>query len=125
MNDPIYIVKNQHGQFISKQKEWLDGSEPKLLFRTKHHDEALNLVFELSLKDVELRACHEVCEIDEKGQPIVEVTYQPPLVFDEENGEEATLEASEETDQDNNSSDDVENIETETSVIATPPNANF
>lgn len=84
MQTPIYIVKNQHGQFISKQKEWLDGSEPKLLFRTKHHDEALNLVFELSLKDIELRASHEICELDDKGQPIVEVTYQPPLVFDEE-----------------------------------------
>lgn len=87
MQTPIYIIKNQHGQFISKQKEWLDGSEPKLLFRTKHHDEALNLIFELSLKDIELRANHEICELDDKGQPIVEVTYQPPLVFDEEGAE--------------------------------------
>lgn len=73
-----YIVKNQQGYFASKHKEWLDGREPRLLFRSPHKDEAINLVFEMSAKDINVRAEAISCELDDKKNPIVEVIV--PLV---------------------------------------------
>ncbi len=72
----VFVVNNQHGQFASKQKEWVDGREPKLLFRSPHRDEAINLVFELSSKDIYLRAEAISVELDDKKQPVVEVTAE-------------------------------------------------
>lgn len=69
----FYIVKNQNGLFASKQKEWVDGSEPKLLFRSPHKDEALNVVFEVSSKDIYVRAQVVSCQLDDKKHPIIEV----------------------------------------------------
>lgn len=100
----FYIIKNQYNQYISKQREWLDGSEPKLLFKTKNHDEALNWVFELSLKDTQLRAFAETCELDDKLLPIVEVLYQAPLALEDDLTEEEPLEpeSEQEPDQETN-----------------------
>lgn len=70
----VYVVTNQHGHFINKHREWVDGRDPKLLFRSKHKDEAINLVFELSSKDISLRAEAIATELDDRDQPSVEVT---------------------------------------------------
>lgn len=75
----MYVVKNQHGLFASKHKEWLDGREPKLLFKCQHKDEAINMVFELSSKDVNVRAEAIIVEIDANKHPVVEVTAPPPV----------------------------------------------
>ncbi len=71
---PVFVVTNQDGMFASKQKEWVDGREPKSLFRSPHKDEALNIVFELSSKDIQLRAEAISVELDNNKQPIVDVT---------------------------------------------------
>ena len=76
----MYVVKNQHGLFASKHKEWLDGREPKLLFRCQHKDEAINMVFELSSKDINIRAEAIIVETDANKHPVVEVTAPPPAV---------------------------------------------
>jgi hypothetical protein len=73
-----YIVKNQNNHYANKHKEWVDGSEPKVLFRSKNKDEAINLVFELSSKDINLRAEAVLCELNEKKIPIVEVLNPIP-----------------------------------------------
>lgn len=70
----VYVITNQHGHFINKHREWVDGRDPKLLFRNKHKDEAVNLVFELSSKDISLRAEAIAVDLDDRDQPIVEVT---------------------------------------------------
>jgi hypothetical protein len=75
----VYVVKNQHGFFASKQKEWVDGREPKLLFRSAHKDEAINMIFELSSKDIEVRAETLTVELATNKHPVVEVTV--PLVI--------------------------------------------
>lgn len=96
----MYVVKNQRGLFASKHKEWLDGREPKLLFRCKHKDEAINMVFELSSKDVNVRAEAITVEADANKHPVVEVTAplpvenpetpdQPALAEDQAEGEAA------------------------------------
>ncbi|MGK0499062.1 MAG: hypothetical protein ACJAYG_000693 [Oceanicoccus sp.] len=73
----IYVVRNQDGYYASKKKEWECGREPKILFRSQHRDEAINMVFELSSKDIYLRAEAVSVEQNEKKQPIVEVTAAP------------------------------------------------
>lgn len=74
----VYIVKSQLGHFVSKQKEWVDGSEPQRLFRSKYKDEAVNLVFEMSSRDIHLRAEALLVATDDDGQPQVEVTNPIP-----------------------------------------------
>lgn len=74
----VYVVKNQHGLFASKNKEWVDGREAKILFRSPHKDEAINMVFELSSKDIYVRAEAIAVELADSKQPIVEVTAEPP-----------------------------------------------
>jgi len=97
----VFVVKNQEGYFATKQKEWECGREPKLLFRTPHKDEALNMVFELSSKDIYLRAEAISVELDDKKLPIVEVTAPAkPKPEDEPKDEpkdESELEAETET----------------------------
>ena len=77
----VFVVQNQQGYFATKQKVWDCGRDPKLLFRTAHKDEAINMVFELSSKDIELRAEVIAVKQDDKKHPIVEVTA-PPIVKD-------------------------------------------
>lgn len=82
-----FVVKNQHGQYINKQKEWVDGSEPKSLYRSKYKDDAINLVVELSAKDINLRAMAFSCELNDKLQPIVDVCMSMPTITQEPNSE--------------------------------------
>ncbi|MGK0442001.1 MAG: hypothetical protein ACJA0N_001808 [Pseudohongiellaceae bacterium] len=85
----VYVVKNQDGYFASKKKEWLDGRDPKALFRSPHKDEAINMVFELSSKDIHVRAVTELVELNDKKFPIVEVTV-PLVEVEPEETEELT-----------------------------------
>lgn len=80
----VFVVTNQYGMFATKHKEWQDGREPKLLFRSPHKDEAINLVFELSSKDIDLRAEVISVDLNDKKQPVVDVTAEPPAAIDEE-----------------------------------------
>lgn len=74
----VFVVKNQFGLFLNKQQEWADGNDNHLLYRTVHRDEAINTVFEVSSRDIYLRAEVQNCECDEKGNPLVTVTALMP-----------------------------------------------
>ena len=90
-----YIVRNQHNHYASKQREWVDGSNPRALFRSQHKDEAVNLVFELSSKDITLRAEAITCELDQNNVPVVEVLNPiPDLPAEPDELPEQTLAAS-------------------------------
>ena len=93
----VYVVKNQDGYFASKQKEWVDGRDPKTLFRSPHKDEAINMVFEISSKDIYVRAIAEQVELDDKKHPIVEVTAPEPEPEPEAQTEIELADAGEET----------------------------
>jgi hypothetical protein len=73
----VFVVKNQLGLYLSKQQEWVDGSDEQSLYRTAHRDEAINTVFEVSSRDIYLRAETLVCETNDKGNPIVAVATVP------------------------------------------------
>lgn len=89
----VFVVRNQHGYFATKQKEWECGRDSRLLFRSPHRDEALNIVFELSSRDIYLRAEAISVELDDKKQPVVEVTAppkaKPEAVVSDEQGDDA------------------------------------
>ncbi|MEM8943526.1 MAG: hypothetical protein AAGC91_15350 [Pseudomonadota bacterium] len=71
MSSTAYVVTNQQGQFWTRSKQWVDGREPKRLLKLKHHDEAVNLLVELSAKDIELRGFVVAVELAESGEPVV------------------------------------------------------
>ncbi|MFT3930336.1 MAG: hypothetical protein QM709_08580 [Spongiibacteraceae bacterium] len=79
----VFVIKNQLGLFLNKQQEWVDGSDNHTLYRTAHKDEAINTVFEVSSRDIYLRAEALACEADEKGNPLVAVTVATPPAQEE------------------------------------------
>lgn len=84
----LYVVSDQRGLFVNKQKEWVDASEIKTLFRTQHKDEAINLVFELSSKDIGLRAEALLVDQDPNKQPIV---IPKPVLFEDSDDADSTI----------------------------------
>ena len=68
----VFVIQNQHGHYLNKQLEWVDGHDKRTLYRTVHRDDAINVVFEQSSKNIELRAHPLECETDESAQPKVE-----------------------------------------------------
>lgn len=79
-----YVIQNQQGYYVTRQREWTDGRDPKPVYRTKFKDEAINWVFELSSKDIDLRAMVIATEFDEKGQPVLDI-IAPPMPKPEQN----------------------------------------
>lgn len=73
----VFIVRNQQGLYLSKQREWISGSDAQHLYRTAHKDDAINTVFEVSSKDVHVRATAVACALNDKGQPQVDRADSP------------------------------------------------
>lgn len=88
-----FVIQNQHGHYWSKQKDWTDGRDRRLVFRTNDKVDVINLVFELSSKDVGLRATHVECEMDDFGNPLVTASDIPLPVNDTGDGEPETTDA--------------------------------
>ena len=78
----VFVIQNQYGHYLSKQLEWVDGRDKRVLYRTVHRDEAINVVFEQSSKNIELRAHPLECETDETAHPKVEAG--PPIMSQHE-----------------------------------------
>lgn len=76
MSNTVFVVRNQQGLYLSKQQEWVDGSETQSLYRTRHRDEAINTVFEVSSRDIYLRAETVICGVDAKANPVL-ATAEP------------------------------------------------
>ena len=89
MSDSNYVLRNQLGQYWTRSKEWSDGREPQRLLKHKHRDEALNLLVELSAKDVDLRGEILPCEVSDRGDPVVEVSEHRTPTLAEKAAEEA------------------------------------
>ena len=79
----VFVIRNQMGHYWGKSKAWVDGSEARAVMRAKHEDEAINTLFELSSKDIELRGEVVRAELSERGEPMVEASQIPLLVEDE------------------------------------------
>ncbi|GAA5525862.1 hypothetical protein Maes01_02435 [Microbulbifer aestuariivivens] len=65
----VYVLTNQHKQFLSKSNEWIDGRDANRLFRSEHKDVAINQMFEANTRNVNLRIELFECPLGPKGQP--------------------------------------------------------
>ena len=88
-----YVIQNQHGHYLGKNKEWTDGRDRRIVFRCQDKVDAINMVFELSSKDIELRAHYRECDVDDFGNPLVEASATP-LSISAKADESEMLEAS-------------------------------
>lgn len=79
----VFVVRNQHGLYLTKQQQWSNGADNQSLYRTAHRDEAINSVFEVSSRDIYLRAEAIACELDAKGNPSIEVSAEQPAAADD------------------------------------------
>lgn len=92
MSDDIFVIRNDLGQFWTRQGEWVDGREPQRLMKIKHHDEAVNQLVELSAKDIELRGEVLPVSLNDKGEPDVEVSEHPTQTLAEKAAAQKLLE---------------------------------
>lgn len=88
----VYVIRNQLGHYWGKSKAWVDGRDARGVLRVKFRDEGVNLLFELSAKDIELRG--EVLEVSlsERGEPLLEISNIPVPVADAAGNTEAGAE---------------------------------
>jgi hypothetical protein len=70
MNE-AFVIRNQLGHYWGKKKCWVDGSKAKKIMLCKHEDEGLNLLVELSARDIELRGEVMSVATSDKGVPVV------------------------------------------------------
>ena len=76
MNE-VYVIRNQLGHYWGKKKLWVDGGDARVVMRLKHRDEAVNTLFEISSKDIELRGEITAADTTPKGDPIVSISETP------------------------------------------------
>ena len=67
----VFILQNQHQQYLEKSLEWNNGADANQLFKTAHKDVALNQLMELNAKDVQLRISVISCEVNSAGNPVL------------------------------------------------------
>ena len=77
----VFVVCNQLGQYWGKKKKWVDGTDPKRVRANKHEDEAVNLLVELSARDVDLRG--EVRAVDTNERDVPQIEPSEHLIADE------------------------------------------
>lgn len=83
----VFVIANQHNQFLGKQGQWLDESEPSAAWRSPHRDVALNHMIEVNSRDIEQRLVLLQCPLNEKDIPLLGDTAPArkfaPVTFDE------------------------------------------
>lgn len=83
----VFVIRNQLGHYWGKSKAWVDGRDARAVQRVKHQDEAVNLLFELSSKDVDLRGEVVTATVDDRAEPLLEPSSNPlPLPLPAETG---------------------------------------
>lgn len=75
----IFLLQNQHKLLLNKHGEWCDGREANTLYRSVHHDEALNQMVEANSRDYTLRLKLLECETNDRGIPLLKDEDLPPL----------------------------------------------
>jgi hypothetical protein len=73
----VFVIRNQLGHYWGKGKAWVGGSEARTVMRARHRDEAVNTLFELSSRDVDLRGQVIAAELDARGEPVIEPSQIP------------------------------------------------
>ena len=80
----VFVLCNQHGAFLSKQREWLSCGDSKTLFRSTARDELINEKVELTVKSPELRIKIVAAQQEDNGRiTIDQVDCLPKASSDE------------------------------------------
>lgn len=68
----VFLLKNQHGNFLEKSGEWVNPTQSKSLYRTLHKDEAINQKVELAVKNADLRVEITTGQVSPEGKLILQ-----------------------------------------------------
>lgn len=77
-----HIIRNALGHYWGKGKRWVDGSDTSRVAQHSHRDEAVNTVFELSSKDIDLRC--DVLEMNLVDQKLPKLDVSEVPLADED-----------------------------------------
>jgi len=64
----VLVLQNQHGDYLSKQREWISAGDSKSLFRSIERDEVINEKVELTVKHPDLRVSVITVTQEENGR---------------------------------------------------------
>ncbi len=83
----VFVIRNHHGQFLGKQGQWLDESEPSAAWRSPHRDVALNHLIECNARDIDQRLTLLQCPLNDRDIPLLGDACEPrksaPVTYDE------------------------------------------
>lgn len=68
----VFLLKNQHGNFLEKSGEWVNPTQSKSLYRTLHRDEAINQKVELAVKNADLRVEITTGQVGPEGKLVLQ-----------------------------------------------------
>ena len=75
----VFVIQNQDGNFLSRQKEWVDKTQIQAVYKTPHRDLAVNEWVELTARETQARAKVVAVETTARGLPLLATL--PPLEF--------------------------------------------
>ena len=75
-----FVIRNQLGHYWSKPGDWILGDRAAQVAVWEHHDEAINMLFELSSKDTALRGDVVQCGIANNKPTDLEISEHPAPV---------------------------------------------
>ncbi|MFL0798607.1 MAG: hypothetical protein K6L73_14090 [Cellvibrionaceae bacterium] len=101
----VFILQNQNKYFLNKHREWVDGHDAGLVFRTPHRDIALNEMIEVNSKDVTQRIRIMECDVNSRNHPLIDEEDLPPPAPKEEPVAEGDTEGSSELADQNGAAD--------------------
>lgn len=73
----VYVIRNQLGHYWGKKKLWVDGADARIVMRLKHNDQAINTLFELGSKDIDLRGEIISAPLSARGEPMIDASEIP------------------------------------------------
>lgn len=79
----VYLLKNQHNQYLERSGEWAPPESSKSLFRTEFKDEAINRKVEFSVKNVSLRLAVVEAKQEVGGKLVIETEDLPPIALEQ------------------------------------------
>lgn len=84
----VFVVHNSDGSFLGKQNQWLSPAEAQAVWRSPHHDVALNQMIEANAREIMLRLQIMSCPLSDKDLPLLEQAVVPKkmaaIQFDDE-----------------------------------------
>ena len=75
-----FVIRNQLGHYWSKPGDWILGDRSAQVAFWEHHDEAVNMLFELGSKDTALRGDVVLCGITNDKPTDLEISEHPAPV---------------------------------------------